>query len=209
MTASRPKYLDVNNTTTREIYTIGHSNHSIDRFIELLTLHAVRAAADVRSHPYSRFNPQFRRDALCAALAEAGIDYVFLGRELGARSEDPACYVDGKVDYERLAQTAPFHAGLARAAAEASTRRVALICAEKDPLTCHRMILVCRALADRGFAAQHIREDGRVESGGAALARLLDEVGLVDGDLFRDRDERIAEAYRRRGEQIAYSRAAD
>jgi uncharacterized protein (DUF488 family) len=196
-------------STNATIYTIGHSTHPIERFVELLQIHGVQAVADVRSQPYSRFNPQFRREALRAALEAAGIDYLFLGRELGARSEDPACYVDGKVNYERLARTALFEEGLRRAATAAFERRVALMCAERDPLTCHRTILVCRALADRGFAAQHIREDGRLESGNAALARLLVETGLDDSDLFRDRGALIAEAYRRRGEQIAYSRAAD
>jgi uncharacterized protein (DUF488 family) len=197
------------NLSKRWVYTIGHSTHPLARFVELLTMHGIRAVADVRSHPYSRFNPQFRRDALRASLAAAGIDYLFMGRELGARSDDPACYVGGTVDYARLAQTPLFQQGLELVGAKAAERRIALMCAEKDPLTCHRTILVGRALGDRGFAAEHIREDGGIESGDAALVRLLEETGLDDGDLFRDRDALIAEAYRRRGEQIAYSRAAD
>ena len=190
-----------------EIYTIGHSTHAVTRFIELLALHSVQVVADVRSQPYSRFNPQFRREALRTSLKAHGIEYLFLGRELGGRSEDPACYVDGKVSYERLARTELFQSGLARVAAEAAPgRRMALMCAEKDPLTCHRAILVCGALADRGFTAHHIREDGRLESGTEADTRLLTEIGLADGDLFRNREARVAEAYRRRGEQIAYAK---
>jgi uncharacterized protein (DUF488 family) len=101
------------------IYTIGHSNQPIERFIALLQQHAVDAVADVRSTPYSRFNPQFRKEKLRAALAAAGIRYVFLGEELGARSKDPACYDDGRVSYARLAATDLFRHGLDRLVCEA------------------------------------------------------------------------------------------
>ena len=91
------------------IYTVGHSNHPIEQFIGLLQPHGITAIADVRSTPYSRFNPQFRREKLQAALASAGIQYVFLGQELGARSEDPAVYdATGRVSYALLAKTEPF-----------------------------------------------------------------------------------------------------
>jgi uncharacterized protein (DUF488 family) len=82
-----------------ELFTIGHSNHSIDAFIALLQQHGITAVADVRSHPYSRFLPHFNQSALKAALLNAGIQYVFLGKELGARSADPSCYVNGKLSY--------------------------------------------------------------------------------------------------------------
>jgi uncharacterized protein (DUF488 family) len=197
----------------RDVYTIGHSNHPIERFLELLRMHAVEAIADVRSHPYSRFNPQFSLKRLSAALEDAGIAYLFLGRELGARSDDASVYVDGKVDYARLARTPRFEEGLERVAAAARLAHVALMCAERDPLDCHRAILVCPALAARGFDARHIREDGRLESRTELETRLLD-AAASDGaeptrDLFpelrRDREQRIAEAYRRRGRQIAFS----
>ena len=79
------------------IYTIGHSTHTSEAFLELLRKHNVTAVADVRSAPFSRFNPQFNKDALQGTLGEHGIKYVFLGRELGARSDDPACYENGRV----------------------------------------------------------------------------------------------------------------
>jgi uncharacterized protein (DUF488 family) len=200
-------------TATPDVYTIGHSNHPIERFLELLRMHGVEAIADVRSHPYSRFSPQFSLKRLSAALEDAGIAYLFLGRELGARSDDPSVYVDGKVDYARLASTPRFDEGIARVTGAAGLARVALMCAERDPLDCHRAVLVCPALAARGFSAQHIREDGRLESRAELEARLLDAAGS-DGDeptpdlfpeLRHDREQRIAEAYRRRGRQIAFS----
>jgi uncharacterized protein (DUF488 family) len=79
------------------IFTVGHSNHPLDHFIALLQRHDIAAIADVRSKPYSRANPQFNRDELKEALTHTGIVYVFLGKELGARSEDAACYENGKV----------------------------------------------------------------------------------------------------------------
>ena len=192
------------------VYTIGHSNHPIEKFIELLTAHNVTAVADVRSHPYSRFNPHFNRERLRADLGTAGMAYAFLGRELGARPEDASCYVKGKVGYELLARTPLFREGLSRILQGVESQRIALMCAEKDPLTCHRAILVCRHLVAHGLGARHILEDGRIESHDEALSRLLAEFGLNENDLFRSRDEAILEAYDRRGRQIAYGpRGAD
>jgi len=187
------------------VYTIGHSTHSTEKLTELLTAHGITTVADVRSQPYSRFNPQFNRESLQANLKAAGIAYVFLGCELGGRAEDSGCYVDGKVQYDLLAQTALFQEGLTRIAQGMSAHRIALMCAEKDPLTCHRAILVCRHLAARGIGAQHILEDGGIENHEDALTRLLKELGIAERELFRTRDELIAEAYLRRGQQIAYS----
>lgn len=187
------------------VYTIGHSTHSTEKLIELLAGHDVTAVADVRSQPYSRINPQFNRESLRADLKTAGIVYVFLGRELGARSDDRSCYVEGKVQYDLLARTALFQEGLRRLAQGIRSHRIALMCAEKDPLTCHRAILVCRHLAGLGIGAQHILEDGRLESHDDALTRLLAELGIAERDLFRSRDESIVEAYSRRGQQIAYA----
>jgi uncharacterized protein (DUF488 family) len=187
------------------VYTIGHSTHSAEKLIDLLSQHHITAVADVRSHPYSRLNPQFNKKEFRAHLKAAGIAYVFLGRELGARSEDQSCYINGKVQYDLLAQTVLFQKGLDRICQGMNTHRIALMCAEQDPLTCHRAILVCRHLVARGMAVQHILKDGRLESHGEALKRLLAELELPEHDLFRARDEVIAEAYLRRGQQIAYT----
>jgi uncharacterized protein (DUF488 family) len=198
------------------IYTVGHSNHSIERFLELLSAHAIQAIADVRSHPYSRFSPQFSLKRLSASLEDARVAYLFLGRELGARSDDPTVVVDGKVDYRRLAKTIRFQDGLARVVDAAANARVALMCAERDPLECHRAILVCPELAARGVESQHIREDGRLESRAELEARLLHAADTggehrtrdLFPDLSTDRDERVALAYLRRGRQIAFTVAS-
>ncbi len=187
------------------LYTIGHSTHAAEKVVELLRRHGVTAVADVRSQPYSRMNPQFNREAFCSQLKDAGIAYVFLGRELGARSEDRGCYVEGKVQYDRLAQTALFRTGLDRVTQGMKSHRVALMCAEKDPLTCHRTILVCRHLVARGLEVAHILEDGRLERHEDAVSRLLRELGFSEQDLFRTREQLVDEAYERRAQQIAYT----
>ena len=92
----------------KELYTIGHSNYQIERFIDLLKMHSINAICDVRSQPYSRHNPQFNREVLQPRLKENHITYVFLGSELGARSNDTSCYLNGKVQFNCLSQTSDF-----------------------------------------------------------------------------------------------------
>jgi uncharacterized protein (DUF488 family) len=187
------------------LYSIGHSDHSLEDFCALLRRHAIDAIADVRSNPYSRRHPQFNREPLKAALREAGVSYAFLGRECGARSQDPSCYAQGRVQYERLARTALFREGLSRIRAGADNFTLALMCAEKDPLTCHRTILVGRALVDQGLQVRHILADGSVELHAAALARLRRELDLQHPDLFCSDAELEALAYREQEARIAYT----
>ena len=186
------------------VLTIGHSNHSIERFVALLRQHGVTAVADVRSIPYSRFNPQFSRQALERALRDAGISYVFLGKELGARSEDPACYDNGRVSYDRLSRTDLFREGLDRVKKGAVAHKIALMCAEKEPLECHRTLLVSRALDRDGVSVAHILADGRLESHHDSLIRLLTVVGLPAEDLFKSQDELIEQACAKQEIRVAY-----
>lgn len=188
------------------VFTIGHSTHTLQHFLSLLKLHSITALCDVRSKPYSRTNPQFNRESLKTALRNHDIAYAFLGRELGARSEDPACYNDGKVQYDRLAQTDLFRDGMDRLQEGTKKYRIALMCAEKEPLACHRTILVARHLQALGFEVQHIHADGELESHKDALDRLLHVLNLPDHDLFRTHEDVVDDAYRIQGERIAYSR---
>lgn len=187
-----------------KIMTIGHSIHPIAEFLDLLSENGVTAIADVRSSPFSRHAPQFNRDALKLALKQAGIAYVFLGNRLGARSDDPCHYDRGKVVYERLAASAGFREGIDRLLAGAETYRVALMCAEKDPLTCHRTILVSRSLVEQGIAVDHILADGQVETHEEALVRLMHELGIGEKDLFASPAELREKAYREQEDRIAY-----
>ena len=187
------------------VLTVGHSNHPLETFVALLQRHGVTTLADVRSAPYSRFNPQFNRKALEGSLETIGIEYVFLGRALGGRPDDPSCYEDGRVRYDRLARTPLFREGLEQVAEGAGRQRIALMCAEKEPLDCHRTILVGRSLVERGVTVAHILADGSLEPHDKTMDRLLATAGLPRGDLLQSREELIAEALAHRERRIAFT----
>jgi uncharacterized protein (DUF488 family) len=189
----------------RTVFTIGHSNRTSDEFLALLLENELTAVADVRSQPYSRVNPQFNRESLAEFLAKHQIAYVFLGEELGARSRDPSCYVDGKVQYDALARTRLFEQGLDRVEKGTLRYRLALMCAEKEPLACHRFILVARHLARRGFQLKHIIDPGVVEDHEASVARLLAVLRMDSPHMFNTRDELVKLAYERQAAKIAFS----
>lgn len=185
-------------------FTIGHSNHTPETFIALLRLHRIRAIADVRSSPYSRFAPQFNKDPIASLLARNRVVYVFLGNHLGARPNDPDCYRNGAIDFARLSQTDFFQEGLARARKGASQCNLALMCTEKDPIQCHRTILVCRHLRNKGTIIKHILEDGELEDNRDSERRLMDSLHIETTDLFKTSEDLVEEAYDRQGERIAY-----
>jgi len=184
------------------IFTIGHSNHPIKRFVELLALHGVDAIADVRSMPYSRWQPQFNREPLKAALKEHSIGYVFLGEELGARTSDTTCYENGVVQYGKLAKTALFRAGIERVLEGGCKMAVALMCAEKEPLECHRTILVARELVELGVSVRHIHADGGLESHADAMDRLRGVLKIPESGLIPVSQEAV---YAVQEKKIAYA----
>lgn len=188
----------------KELFTIGHSIHLLERFVELLTMNDINALCDVRSSPYSRHNPQFNRELLKQEMTRRRIAYIYLGAELGPRSPDAACYENGKVQYNRLARTEIFQQGLARLRKGLTSYRIALMCSEKDPLACHRLILVCRHLRENDIIIRHILEDGALEEQGAAEQRLLQSLGISPVDLFSSEEEQIQRAYDIQSERIAY-----
>ena len=194
------------NDSRGSVLTIGHSTHSLEAFVALLQQHDVTAVADVRSAPYSRFNPQFNRERFAEALEAEGIRYVFLGNELGGRSEDPACYEDGRIRYERVAATESFKSGLARVVQGTAKHRIALMCAEKEPLHCHRTLLVARALDAQSGDVAHIHADGRLEPHSEAMDRLLDIHKLSrEGDLSGTREDLIDTAIAHRAQRVAHT----
>ena len=187
------------------VLTVGHSNHPLETFVSLLQQHGVETLADVRSTPYSRFNPQFNRKSLGAALQAHGIAYRFMGQALGGRPEDRSCYEDGRVRYDRLAGTSLYREGIEQVVETAGVERLALMCAEKEPLDCHRTLLVGRSLAGRGVAVTHILADGTLEPHDDAMDRLLDSANLPRGDLLHSREELIAEALALKEGRITYA----
>jgi len=146
------------------LLTVGHSNHPLAQLLELLSAHGVQGVADVRSWPASRHAPWFDRHSIATALRSRGVQYVFLGDELGGRPNDQALYdEDGRVRYDAVAATSWFNQGLEKVRAALSSMRVAVMCAEEDPEHCHRRLLVARVLFEEDVPVLHIRGDGRLQ----------------------------------------------
>lgn len=146
---------------SNRVLTVGHSNRSIHDFVRVLQGAGVEFLVDVRTSPYSRIAPQFNREGLAGALKTAGIVHVFEGEALGGRPEGDEYYAeDGRVLYFRMAKTPWFISGLDRVRDLAATGRVALMCSEEDPASCHRHLLIARVLEESGTPVTHLRADG-------------------------------------------------
>ncbi len=190
----------------KEIFSIGHSTHDLNDFLDLLNQHKITAIADVRSTPYSRRFPQFNRENLKKSLKKTEIAYVFLGEELGARSDNPCCYNDNdKVDYEKVSETILFKEGMKRLADGAKNFNICMMCSEKEPLDCHRSILIGRHLDQDQFILKHIKSDGSLETHNEAMDRYIGNESQ-QADMFSSKEEKLISAYKKRGKEIAYKR---
>lgn len=147
------------------IFTIGHSNHSLEKFLDLAEEHGIELMVDVRSSPYSGYVVEFNKERLQNHLGSRRIDYLFLGDVLGGRPQDERFYdPEGYVLYDRLAESQQFREGLLRLLGAIRCRRAALLCGEEDPTDCHRRRLIGRVLGERGFRMIHVRGDGLAET---------------------------------------------
>jgi uncharacterized protein (DUF488 family) len=147
------------------VQTIGHSNHQLEHFLEILKSQAVQAVVDTRSQPYSEYASQYDQKPLVKALNAIGIHYVYLGRELGGRPDGDEFYdAEGHVFYDRVAETSLFQEGLMRLENGIRKYKVAILCAEENPSACHRRLLIGRVLLDHGIRVEHIRGDGRIQT---------------------------------------------
>jgi len=164
------------------VLTIGHSNHEMDHFLDLLRRHSVQVVADVRSHPYSKYASQFDRELLLKALHETGLRYVYLGAELGGRPRGNPFYDnEGRVLYDRVSASPAFQDGLARLKKGLEQHVVAILCAEEDPAGCHRRLLIGRVLTEQGIAVSHVRGDGRLQTEQELRAsETKDQMGLFE-----------------------------
>ena len=167
------------------IYTIGHSNHPLEKLLALLAGHGIRSLVDVRSQPYSRYATQFNRPELEYAAERAHIRYVFMGDELGGRPVGDEFYdADEHVLYSRVARAPYFLKGIERLLDEGAVYRTAMLCSEENPVDCHRRLLIGRVLAGQGVVVRHIRGDGReqseaeLEAQGAADAPVAQQASL-------------------------------
>lgn len=147
------------------LWTIGHSNHDLDRFAELLLDNRIDFLVDVRSYPYSRFAPHFNREELHAAIGARGVGYLFLGETLGGRPSDDRHYdVEGHALYGPMASEPAFQSATARVLRGASEHRLALMCSCGQPHDCHRRLLIGKVLCDQGAELRHILPDGQLQS---------------------------------------------
>jgi uncharacterized protein (DUF488 family) len=196
------------------LLSLGHSNHAFETLLRLLQGAGVTAVADVRSHPFSGRYPQFNRSELESALRAHDIAYVFLGDLLGGRPGQPSVYdAAGRVDYERVRATASFQRGLDSLIAGSEDHCIAMLCAEEDPLDCHRGLMIAPALVERGIAPSHLRGDGSLDTTETTERRLLAATGVGDGivdGLFAgtladtERRQLLTEAYRIQARRKAY-----
>jgi uncharacterized protein (DUF488 family) len=189
---------------TFDLFSIGHSNIPLERFVAMLQAAGVKTIADVRSTPTSRFFPWFSAKALAERLGRDRISYEPYGKALGGRPCDPKLYSDGVADYEAMARQPEFQNGIARLLADAARCRICIMCAEREPLDCHRCLLVARTLADHGLAVGHILHDGTVESHHSTERRLLALSGEGEELFATGQNDRLAAAYRRRARAVAY-----
>lgn len=188
------------------LYTIGHSNHTIRDFIALLKRHKINMVVDVRSVPYSRYCPQFDKNVVSAALQAANIQYMFLGRELGARPDDTTCYEGGCVDFKWIAGRKEFKDGLQRLLTGIGKYYIVLMCTEKEPLECHRTILICRNLKEHKLCIKHILEDGKIEDHHDTERRLVKTL-KIEPTLFEPEkmeSDLIEQAYDQQSQNISY-----
>ena len=186
------------------IHTIGYAAHTIESFIAALEKFNITAVADVRSQPYSKFKPEFNRENLIKVLKNNRIEYVFLGDNIGARIKAPECYKSGQVDYELISKHPLFQDGIDRLLKGMEKFSIALMCAEKDPINCHRTILICKNLKKYQIQINHIIDANTFENHTETEFRLLKRFNLEQPDLFMNEAQRLAEAYSRQEEKIAY-----
>jgi len=202
-------FMEVDNSKNI-LFSIGHSSHTIDKFTRLLKRYGIEVIADVRSSPYSKYTPQFNKDVLENVLRNADIDYMFLGRELGARRSEEGCYIEGQAKYEIIAHLPIFRAGLERLLDGIKTYSVALMCSEGDPIVCHRTILVCREIikGSPDLKITHILGDGTTETHEHVQERLI-KLHKLQPELFGDLTSTsglIEKAFDLQAERTAYGK---
>ena len=188
------------------LWTIGHSTHTLESFMDLLNKHSIQEVWDVRSQPYSKYNRAFNRENIEQELTKNKIIYSFRGHQLGGRISNPDCYDNkGKLQYQQVARLPQFQSTLNQITHKLKNGDIALMCSENDPLKCHRMILVCRELSQKlENKIQHIFLDGSIRTNQEMEQKLMDKFKLYP-DMFRTEKACIEEAYNLQAQKIAYT----
>jgi uncharacterized protein (DUF488 family) len=194
---------------TALVYTIGHSNHPIEEFIKLLNHYSINCVCDVRSTPYSRYAEQYNREYLKEVLESKNIMYLYFGDEFGARRNEKSLLTDGVVDFIKVAKDDKFICGITRVKKGIQKDyRIVLMCTEKEPLECHRTILVSKNLEASGISVAHILANGFVKSHKIIEEELVKKYfpDANQTSLFDTRElmDNLAESYRRANLEIGY-----
>lgn len=193
------------------IFTIGHSTHEFEYFVNLLNKYGVNCLIDVRSTPFSKIAPQFNKDVLGSTLRNNGILYGHFTEEFGARHSKPSLLdEEGKVDYEKVRQTDKFKEGIQRLIKGLELGyRIVLMCSEANPFDCHRFSMISYQLVKEGLQVKHILKDGTVIENSDLEEQLLEKYRkkLPQSTLFETvtREMQIEAAYKLRGKDIAFS----
>ena len=188
----------------KTIFTIGHSNHDISDFINLLLANQIELVIDVRSAPYSKLYPHFNRNPLEVSLTKNSIKYTFLGDSVGGRSNNIKDYSKGRVMYKKIAEKKEYISSINTMIQNSSKYKIVLMCSEKEPLECHRTLLISRSIETHMVKILHIHRDGQIESQGEAIQRLLKIWKLDSPNLFGEDAERIDEAFTKQESKYAY-----
>lgn len=195
------------------IFTIGHSNLNIENFINLLKEYDINCIVDVRSTPYSKFHSQFNRENIKSELKKNGIYYIFMGEELGARRNDRSLYtIKGYLDFEKTVKSSKFLKGVSRIKEGLSKGfNIALMCSEKNPMECHRSIMIARYFSDNNFMVKHILDKGEILTQEEIAKKLVDkyfpnrdQISLLPEENIIDYEELVRRSYRQRNEEIGY-----
>lgn len=195
------------------LYTIGHSQHEFEYFNSLLKKYDINHLLDVRSTPYSKYAETYNREKLSSLLYSRGIEYTFMGKFFGARPNNIQLYCkEGYLDFEKVAHSDLFVKAMQNVILGLERgNNIALMCTEKDPLDCHRAIMVARAFSLNGIDTNHILFDGKLQTQGELDQRLLNkyfpdraQYSLFDYYNVESDDENIKLAYKERNKEIGY-----
>lgn len=197
-----------------EIYTIGHSNYSVDKLIDMLKIYDIDCVIDIRGTPYSKYNVQFNKETIRKTLTDRGYLYIYMGKEFAVQRMNKSSYTkEGYADFEKAMRDEHFLEGIKRLKNGLNKGyKIALMGAMQDPINCHRAILVGRALREKGFNVKHILHEGTLASQEELEERILEKYFSTRNQLTIDsllgqeptKEELIIEAYRKSNREIGY-----
>lgn len=188
----------------KTIFTIGHSNLDIINFINLLLANKIELVIDVRSAPFSKMYPHFNRDSIESSLKHNLIKYLYFGDSIGGRSKNTGDYLKGRILYRKLAEKPEYISSIKKVIEIATKHRIVLMCSEKEPLECHRTLLVSRSIEMFEVKVLHIHGSGKIESQNETLQRLLGIWKLDAPDLFGEDADRLDQALTNQQNKFAY-----